>query len=122
MIFKNELELVSKMLNIKLPKLIYNEEMAFSYVPMLDVIFYCRRDYNEALFLFIHELRHKYQFIYKKNIVKDKYYLLSYHELDAYSYAYYIIKNIFKINYHLKFPLSIIIREYLNHYFIEGLI
>ena len=123
MILKNEIDKVLKILKINKPKFIKNKYMAFSYVPKIDTIFYYDYEYNKTLFLIIHELRHKYQYVYNKNIFTyNKYYYNSVSELDAYYFSYYVIRNIFNINYELSFPLNDILREYINECFIKDMV
>ena len=77
----------------------------------------------DPLFLIIHELRHKYQYVYNKNIFTyNKYYYNSVSELDAYFFSYYVIRNVFNINYELSFPLNDILREYINECFIKDMV
>lgn len=111
---KKYLKNLSKLLDIKMPKILYNELIGFGY---RNGIIYLKRniEFKKQLFLSIHEFRHYYQELYYKN--HDDYLsdlwryemnnydmnnYLSYNiELDAYAFAYLIMNNYFHIDYEL---------------------
>ena len=113
MIIKNELIKICKIININPPKIIKNEELAFSYSN--GSIYIINDNDIKSLFLSIHELRHYYQDLYIKNNNDEisriweydfKNYdlnnYLNYHiELDAYAFSYLVLKHIYKIDYDL---------------------
>ena len=126
--YKKEIDKVSKLLNISSPKIIYNPYLAFSY--MENIIYYKKLDDEfKMLFLFFHELRHHYQSIYIKNnktqlssLWKDEmdnynieYYLDYDIEIDAYSFAYLILKYRYNFNYLLSDNIKTIVLKHIQN-------
>lgn len=126
---KNKICHVSRLLNIKMPDIIFNDLIGFSYS---KGTLYLRRIGNEKelLFLSLHELRHYYQDLYIKNnndslsIVwkkeMDNYNLKCYInyniELDAYAFSYLVLKHIFKINYDLPYEIKDKVLDYIKKF------
>ncbi len=124
---KTEIKRISKLLNIKEPTIIFNDSLGFSY---LDGIIYLKRITNryKLLFLSIHELRHYYQDIYIKNnndfisekwkYEMDNYKMIDYLsyeiEIDAYSFSYLVLKNIYNIDYNLPVEIKNKVLDYIS--------
>ena len=126
--YEKEIKKISKILNISSPKIIYNPYLAFSY--MENIIYYKKLDDEfKMLFLFFHELRHHYQSIYIKNnktqlssLWKDEmdnynieYYLDYDIEIDAYSFAYLILKYRYNFNYLLSDNIKNIVLKHIQN-------
>lgn len=103
--------------NIPKPKFIKNNELAFLYSPLDGgIIYYKNLDKISFYYYLFHELRHHYQYYYIKNnhdkyakIIKEElanYNMNNYYnlfiELDSFSFAYLMIKKLFKVEYHHK--------------------
>ncbi len=122
---------ISKILGITPPKIVTSDVLPNSYSN--GVIFIERgMSKSRTFYVLLHELRHHYQFeyvknnndklamIYKKelesyNSSQDKH-LDYFIERDAYTFAYVVLNEYFKINYELPKFLLDVINNHLDKY------
>lgn len=123
---KSVLIKVANMLNISMPKIIYDMDNSFYTDGVIHLKIY--DDFNKTLFIALHELRHHYQFLYRKNIKDnmskiinyeinhDIEYNLSYMEGDAYTFSLYIFENILNISYDVSIQTKEIIHIFKSNF------
>ena len=122
---KNIVYKISKMLNIKPPKIIFGAFNHSFYTKGVCHI-HLYDSYNKTLFLALHELRHHYQYAYMMHIedsisnkIKEEWnrsvpYETSYIEGDAYTFSLFVFQMILHIPYKIENKTKEIIMHFLR--------